>query len=179
MSIRMQIISSLILFVFGILFVIWLNVAIPPEAIMVFLFPYTFLPIIIEFFVIPLFSFLFIAYLFWRRVKGVRSVWFFLGASLTSLVYAGQSMVQIAILYYLNVGKWLPLQIEGYSFPAIYTFKLFRSVFFTTFFSIVGYSLDVLNRSDIVTQTRLVLKVITWIHQQLKKRQKSSNLEGS
>src|SRR5208337_5199234 len=112
MSSRVQIVfGSLILFVFGILIAVWINEAVPPEVILVFLYPYTFLSIIIEYFVVPVFLYLVIVYLVWRFLKGVRSVWFFLGAGLTSLVFAGQSLEQIAILYYLNVGRFLPIQI--------------------------------------------------------------------
>jgi len=140
MSIRTKIVfGSLIFFIFGILIVLWLNVAVPPAAVMVFLFPYTFMPIIIWYFMVPVSSFLVIVYLIGRFFKDVRSVWFFLGATLMSLVFAGQSLEQISILYYLNVGRWLPLQVEGYSFPAIYTFSVFKSIFFTTFFAILGY----------------------------------------
>jgi hypothetical protein len=114
-------------------------------------------------------------YLLFKCFKGIKRTWFFLGASLASLAYAGWSLLQIAGLYYVNVGWALPdINIEGYAFPAIYTFKLFRSVFLATFFTILGYTdtIDILKR--ILHGARLVLtKIVYWIRQQLKKRQKS------
>ena len=65
--------------------------------------------------------------------KGDKSSWFFLGASFISIVYAGYSLVQIAYLYVENVGRF-PFNVEGYVFPAVYIFKLFRATFFATAF---------------------------------------------
>jgi len=133
-------------FSFGVSVVMWLNAIMQPEFVLTWLFPNLFLQIIVR--LIPSILLVLVpAYLLWKWSKGIRSTWFFLGASLTSLFYAGQSLVQIAILYYINVGWALPdIVIEGYAFPAIYTFKLFRSIFLATVFSILGYWVEILKR---------------------------------
>lgn len=133
-------------FSFGVSIVIWLNAIMQPEFVLTWLFPSLFLQVIIR--LIPsIVIFLLPAYLLLKWLRGIKSTWFFLGASLTSIFYAGQSLVQIAILYYVNVGWALPdIAIEGYAFPAIYIFKLFRSIFLATFFSIVGYWVEILKR---------------------------------
>ena len=114
-------------FSFGVSVAIWLNTIMQPEFVLTWLFPDLFLQVIIR--LIPsIVIFLLPAYLLLKWLRGIKSTWFFLGASLTSIFYAGQSLVQIAILYYVHVGWALPdIAIEGYAFPAIYTFKLFRS----------------------------------------------------
>lgn len=114
-----------------------------PEFIIVLLFPQLFSLIIIEWFVIPASLFSVAAFLIIKYVGNHKSTWFFLGASSMSLFYAGQSLIQIAIHYYINVGQF-PFPVEGYSYPAIYMFKLFRSIFLASFFGILGYWIEIL-----------------------------------
>jgi hypothetical protein len=131
-------------FSFGVSVVIWLNVILQPEFVLTWLFPDLFLQIIIRL-ISSILLFSIPAYLLLKWLRGIKSTWFFLGASSTSLFYAGLSLVEIAGLYYVNVGWALPdIAIEGYAFPAIYTFKLFRSIFLATFFSILGYWVGIL-----------------------------------
>lgn len=172
--------GSVLLFIFGVLVVCWLNMAVPPEYVLVFRFPDLFWQIILGWFMMPIYMFLVIAFLLWKYAKGIRPVWFFFGASLTSLFYAVQSLEEIAVLYYWNVGRYLPdIRIEGYSFPAIYTFKLFRSIFFTTFFGILGYSVEILRTSQVVqVVAKALARIIDWIQQQLKKMKKKPTLSN-
>ena len=177
--------GNALLFVLGACFVIWFNQVMNPNIVLIvglpFFFPdmlwqITFWQAILS--LIPsLCVFIFSAYLLSKWFKGVRRTLFFLGASLTSLAYAGWSLLQIAGLYYVNVGWALPdIAIEGYAFPAIHIYKLFRSVFFATFFTILGYTdtIDILKK--IVHGTHLVLmKIVVWIRQQLRKRKRQKS----
>lgn len=135
-------------FFLGALVVVWLNAIMQPEFVLSWLFPDIFWQIAIR--LLPSIGLLlFCGLLLLRWLKGIKSTWFFLGASLTSIFYAVQSLVQIAILYYANVGQYLPdIQVEGYSYPAIFTFNLFRSIFLATLFSILGYWIDILKRKE-------------------------------
>jgi hypothetical protein len=148
-SIRRQIqIRAALLFVLGAWFVIWVNEAMNPSYLFLVGMPFLF-PQIIHSIVfwegIPLVILLFapsfcLLIVFAYILRGTRGTWFFLGASLASIAYAGWSLIEIAGLYYVNVGWALPsINIEGYSFPAVYTFSLFRSIFFATFFTILGH----------------------------------------
>lgn len=147
-SIRRQtLIVNTLIFVLGAWFVIWLNEIISPNFVLVFgfplLFPQMFLKLIVGWEVIllalvPSFCLLVIFAHFF--MKGFKGTLFFLGGSLASIVYAGWGLIQIAWLYYTNVGWAFPdINIEGYSFPAIYVFKLFRSIFFAAFFTLLGH----------------------------------------
>jgi len=129
-------------FVLGIWVGKWVN-GLTPELILASLFPQHFLGIIIQNYVIPLSLFSIFALIGMKIFKGNKSSWFFLGASFTSIVYAGHSLVQIAYLYFENVGRF-PFNVEGYVFPAVYTFKLFRATFFATVFGIAGHAIEIL-----------------------------------
>jgi len=141
MNLNLHKILPFVPFVLGILAGYWVN-GLTPELILVLLVPQHFLHIIIQNFVIPL-SLLIAAFIIMKRFKGNKSIWFFLGATFTSIFFAGQSLVQIAYLYFENVGRF-PFPVDGYSFPAIYTFKLFRSVFFASFFGMLGHWIEIL-----------------------------------
>jgi len=130
-------------FAFGISIVIWLNAIMKPEFIVVLLFPQLFPLILIQHLVIPASVYSVATLLLIKYVGDHKSTWFFLGASSMSLIFAGQSLVQIAIHYYINVGQF-PFPVEGYSYPAIYMFKLFRSIFLATLFGILGYWIEIL-----------------------------------
>ena len=118
----------------GILLAVWLNEILSPQLISAFGLPYnpyaltailgTLLSIVV---IIDLFLF------YRRRYKKLTLTWFFVGASLVSLVYAAGNLYQISVLYNTNV------KVENYSFPAIYVFKLFRSIFLFSVFGIIGY----------------------------------------
>jgi hypothetical protein len=146
---RKKTIGSMLIFVLGAGFVIWFNGTVNPSSLLLFSFPLLFPAIvwqvtywqaILLYFMPSVLLFIFFAYLLFKWFKGIRGTWFFLGASLASIFYAGWSLIEIARLYYANVGWALPnINIEGYSFPAIYTFSLFRSIFFATFFTILGH----------------------------------------
>ncbi len=146
------IIRNLPVFVLGVSVSIWLNTIMQPEVVLTWLFP-DLLLLTITYLLPSILLFLVSAFLLRWWFKDLKSTWFFFGASLTSLVYAGQNLVQIAILYYVNVGRWLPdINFEGYSFPAIYTFKLFRSIFLVTVFSILGHWAEILKKSGTPNQ---------------------------
>lgn len=162
---KQSVVGGALLFGLGAVFVIWFNETMSPYAIFLLGFPLLFPATLLQptyweaiLLLVPSLCLLIIsAYLF----KRYKWKWFFLGASLTSLAYAGWSLLQIAGLYYVNVGYALPdISIEGYSFPAIYTFKLFRSIFFATFFTILGYLEQMGILSKIVVGTHLVLTKI-------------------
>lgn len=141
-------IESILIFVLGIWFIVWLNVVINPTYVLAFglpmLFPQILWSSIVSWELMLLSLLIFVPSIcllaiFLYSLKGSRSL-FFLGASLVSIFYAGWSLIEIAQLYHANVGYALPdINIEGYSFPAIYTFKLFRSLFFATFFTLLGH----------------------------------------
>lgn len=173
-------IGNALLFALGAWFVIWFNQIMNPNIVLIVSLPLffpatlwqiTFWQVILPF-VPSLCLFIFFAYLLFKLFKGIKRTLFFLGASLASLAYAGWSLLQIACLYYVNVGWALPdIAIEGYAFPAIYTFKLFRSVFFATFFTILGYTDTIEILKKIVHGTHLVLtKIVDWIRQRLNKK---------
>jgi len=111
----------------------WANGLTPESTLILGLVPQYFTLYIIRILVLPIFLFLIAYFILMKLFKGNKSNWFFLGASFTSIFYAWQSLVQIAYLHFENVGKF-PFNVEGYVFPAIYTFKLFRAVFFSSFF---------------------------------------------
>jgi hypothetical protein len=72
-----------------------------------------------------------------------------------SILYAGWTLIQVAWLYYANVGWALPdINIDGYSFPAIYIFKLFRSLFLAASFTLLGHLSNIGILSKIVSEFR-------------------------
>ena len=116
--------------------------------------PQKFPLLIIQNLILPLCVFLFFVSILIKCINENKSTWFFLGATSTSLVYAGYNLFQIAILYYQNVGHF-PFNVEGYTYPAIYTFKLFKSIFLASLFGILGYWFEVLKkRSRIRSKSR-------------------------
>lgn len=139
------IIGNALFFSLGVSVVIWLNDMVYPNLILILSSAAT----IFQIMVVGLlaFMFAFFGFLIWAIFRKVKLVWFFVGASLVSLYFAGVSLYQISVLYYVNVGWALPdINIQGYSFPAIYIFKLFRSIFFTALFSVIGYWVEILRR---------------------------------
>lgn len=140
------IIGSVAYYSYGMIIVIWLNAIFQPQFILTWLFPDLFWQVVIR--LIPsIFLISVPAYALLKWFRGIKSSWFFLGASLTSLYFAIVSLIEIAGLYYVNVGWALPdIAIEGYAFPAIYTFKLFKSIFLATFFGVLGYLIETLRR---------------------------------
>jgi len=143
---KQTLIRNILIFVLGAWFVIWLNEIISPDFVLVFGFPFLFPQMfwrsiaawyVILLALVPSFCLLVI---FAYVLKGFKGTLFFIGGSLASILYAGWGLIQIAWLYYTNVGWALPdINIEGYSFPAIYIFKLFRSIFLATFFTLLGH----------------------------------------
>ena len=102
-------------------------------------------------FVLPIALFCILAYMLNKWFKGNnKTIWFFLGASAISIFYAWHSLVQITIIYYVNVRPDLPIHMEGYVFPAVYTFKLFRATFFASLFGILGYLNQILRYKNII-----------------------------
>lgn len=181
--------GNALLFVLGACFVIWFNQVMNPNIVLIvglpllipaILWQITFWQVIFLDFIPSLCVFIFSAYLLFKWFKGIKRTWFFLGASLASLAYAGWSLLQIAGLYYVNVGWALPdIAIEGYAFPAIYTFKLFRSVFFATFFTILGYTDTIEILKKIVLGTHLVLTKIVDLIRARDKNLKSAQQQNT
>jgi len=139
-------------FVLGIIFGNWANGLTPESILILGLVPQYFALEIIWIFVLPLFLFSIFYFMLMKTFKGTKSNWFFLGASSTSIFYAWQSLVQIAYLYFENVERF-PFNVEGYVFPAIYTFKLFRAIFFSSFFGMLGYLSEILRNKKIIQIT--------------------------
>jgi len=143
---KQTLIRNILIFVLGAWLVIWLNEIMSPSFVLVFSFPLLFPHIIgqaiaswelILLCFVPSFCLLVIFAYF---TKGFKGTLFFLGASVVSILYAGWTLIQVAWLYYANVGWALPdINIEGYSFPAIYIFKLFRSLFLAASFTLLGH----------------------------------------
>jgi len=78
--------------------------------------------------------------IFWTRFRKLDLSLFFkiflFGSSVTSLYYAFNNIAEISAYYVTEVDIG-PFIIGGYSFPAIYTFKIFRSIFFTSVFIVL------------------------------------------
>ncbi|HJW65254.1 MAG TPA: hypothetical protein VJ507_00590 [Candidatus Bathyarchaeia archaeon] len=126
--------GNVFLLIIGASLALWLNWIVIPELVVVLGFPLNpSVQNIIGLLIIAIICFVFWAYVYKKIFKNLRATWFFVGASFISLFLASINLHDISVLYYLNVDT------VGYSYPAIYIFKLFRSIFFTTVFGILGY----------------------------------------
>lgn len=145
--------GNFFVFLIGAVLAIWLNEIVSPQLIIVFGLPNLYSVNAILWFIISIIVIIFWAFITKKLYKNLKTTWFFVGASFASLVYAGINLYEISWLYYINVGKFLPnISVEGYSFPAIYMFKLFRSIFLTTAFGIIGYW-DLLRKKENKSET--------------------------
>jgi hypothetical protein len=61
---------------------------------------------------------------------------FLFGSASVSLFYAFKNVTDVSALYVTEVDVG-PFIVGGYTFPAIYTFKIFRSLFFSSFFTVI------------------------------------------
>ncbi len=139
--------GNVALFILGITIATWLNSLVTPEFVLIiWLIPFSL--ITLQYVIGPICLFLFLIYLTKKSFKSPKSTWFFFGASLTSLLFAMGTLVEVSVLYYFGTGRNHPEVLIGdYIFPAIYTFKVFRSIFFATLFGLLGHWSEILRRT--------------------------------
>ena len=141
--------GKILLLGLGVIVVLWINESMSPMLLIVLGYGFSsYMSNLIFMTIAGVFLFIILAYQLRKTFRDLKRIWFFLGASLTSLAYAGRSLLEITVLYYNNVGYAFPIGIEGYSFPAVYTYKLFSSFFFATFFSVLGYWSEILRKKN-------------------------------
>lgn len=150
---RFLISGNLFLFIIGIVTAIWLNSIVTPEFVLVIgLAPFS--PSLVFVFYMPLFLFVLTFCVVRRFFKNLRSIWFFVGSSLMSLWSAMGSLFEVAIVWYVNNGQALPDFYIETPMPAIYTFKLFRSIFLASVFGIVGYWIEIFRKGKDANKTK-------------------------
>ncbi len=80
-----------------------------------------------------------------KKIKTSFKIWL-LGSSIAFLCFAGIILVDISLIYLKEVlvGSFI---IQGFTFPAIYTFRIFRSLFLGGFFGIIEKLMGYYQRS--------------------------------
>jgi len=127
-------------FLVGIILALWLNEILTPQLIVILGVPLNLYALITSLLFISSIIVIIDLFLFYKKkYKKLTLTWFFVGAGLVSILFAGTNLYQISYLYILNIGNASATTVQGYSFPAIYVFKLFRSIFFISVFGIIGY----------------------------------------
>lgn len=143
--------GNILLLILGTFFSAWLNnfFATPLSVLSISLLPFSNLTL--QYFIIPfcivvagvLIGILFVSKIF----RSPNYVWFFAGASLTSFWFALGSLLEVSIVWFKNNGSGLPnLYVES-PMPAIYTYKLFKSIFFASLFGLLGNWNQLLRRT--------------------------------
>lgn len=139
--------GNFLLLILGIFFATWLNSLVTPEFVLLIgLTPLSLfsLPSVITSICILLFGIITARVFF----KNLNATWFFAGASLTSFWFAMGSLFEVVFVWYINSGQYLPDLYVEYPMPAIYTVKLFRSVFFAALFGLLGHWVSILKRKE-------------------------------
>lgn len=140
--------GNIILLVLGIFFSAWLNdlFATPIPVLIIGLNPFSLFTL--KNVIIPFcYLFLWEILLIWKFCKSPNFLWFFAGASIASFWFAMGSLFEIAVVWYKNNAWTLPdIYIEN-PMPAIYTYKLFKSIFFASLFGLLGHWSQILRRT--------------------------------
>ena len=139
------------LLILGIAFSAWLNsfFATPISVLAIGLLPFSMFTI--QNLIIPFCIFvvviLIVILIIGKVFKSPNYVWFFAGASLTSFWFAIGSLFEVSIVWFKNNGWTLPdIYVEN-PMPAIYTYKLFKSIFFASLFGLLGHWSQLLRRT--------------------------------
>lgn len=118
----------------GLVFALFLNEVLSPQLIVVFGLVYN--PDALTATLLFVFGLLVVVdWLIFYKIlyKKTSMTWFFLGATVVSIIYSAIDLYQISLLYTSNS------TITSYSFPAVYVFRLFRAFFLSSVFGITSY----------------------------------------
>jgi hypothetical protein len=139
--------GNIILLILGIGFSYWLNnlFATPIPVLLIGLLPFSMFTV--QDLIIPFCLFVLGIFIVLKLFKNTNYLWFFAGASLTSFWFALGSLFEISVVWYKNNGWTLPNIYVESPMPAIYTYKLFKSIFFASLFGLLGHWSQLLRRT--------------------------------
>ncbi len=140
--------GNILLLILGVFFSAWLDYlfSMPELVLIAGLAPFSINGF--QYIIVP-FCLLFLPFLIlvWKFFKNSNYVWFFAGASLTSFYFAIISFLEVSVVWYLNHGNSLSDFYVETPLPAIYAYKLFKSIFFASLFGLLGNWSQILRRS--------------------------------